>query len=73
MMQRCRLPEETVTDTESTTPWSMFVPREAVVENVGDSYWSVDSVDFADALPDDLADLVAPPVVVGAAPRGALS
>jgi hypothetical protein len=59
-----------VTETESTTPWSMFVPREAVVENVGDSYWSVD---FADEFPDDLADLVAPPVVVGAAPRGVLS
>ncbi len=56
-------------DTESTTPWSMFVPREAVVENVGETYWSVDSLD---ELPDDLADLVAPPVVVGAAPRSCL-
>jgi hypothetical protein len=58
-----------VTDTESTTPWTMFVPREAVVENVGETYWSVDSLD---ELPDDLADFVAPPVVVGAAPRSCL-
>jgi hypothetical protein len=63
MMQRCPLPEDVVNDTDS-------IPREAVDENVGETYWSVVSLD---ELPDDLADLVAPPVVVGAAPRGALS
>ncbi|MEV4630061.1 hypothetical protein AB0J90_27740 [Micromonospora sp. NPDC049523] len=39
---------------------------EVVARNLGGAYWSVDR--RWPALPEHLADLVAPPIVVGAAP-----
>ncbi|MGW4465768.1 hypothetical protein [Micromonospora sp. NBC_01796] len=39
---------------------------EVVARNLGGAYWSVDL--RSPALPEHLADLVAPPIVVGAAP-----
>jgi hypothetical protein len=54
-----------------TDPWDLPVPREAVSESLGGAYWSVDECRWdtvAPALPDDLVDLLAPPIVVGAAP-----
>jgi hypothetical protein len=46
------------------------VPRESVAENLGGAYWSVDDSRWTTVqpeLPDDLADLLAPPIIVGAA------
>ena len=42
-----------------------------VADSIGGAYWSVDEgrwETLAPALPDDCADLLAPPIVVGAAP-----
>jgi hypothetical protein len=58
---------------QNITPWTLPVPREAVAENVGDSYWSVDEFQWdrvEPTLPEDLIALLAPPVVVGAMPVG---
>jgi hypothetical protein len=44
-----------------------------VAESIGGAYWSVDEgrwETLAPALPDYCADLLAPPIVVGAAPCG---
>lgn len=52
--------------------WNLPVPRESVAENLGGAYWSVDECRWENVeptLPDDLVDLLAPPIVVGAAPR----
>jgi hypothetical protein len=65
-------PEAAVAD-QNTTPWTLPVPREAVAENVGESYWSVDEFRWdrvEPTLPEDLIALLAPPVVVGAMPVG---
>jgi hypothetical protein len=54
-----------------TDPGDVAVPREAVSENLGAAYWSVDECRWesvAPQLPDDLVDLLAPPIVVGASP-----
>jgi hypothetical protein len=56
---------------QNTTPWTLPVPCEAVAENVGGSYWSVDEVGWdriEPTLPEDLSVLLAPPVMVGAMP-----
>lgn len=56
---------------QSTTPWDLPVPREAVTQSLGAAYWSVDECRWESvgpALPDDLVELLAPPVVVGAVP-----
>ena len=48
-------------------------PAHAVTESLGAAYWSVDECRWemlAPALPDDLADLLAPPITVAAAPCG---
>jgi hypothetical protein len=53
-------------------PWNLPVPRESVAENIGGAYWTVDECGWESVeptLPDDLVDLLAPPIVVGAAPR----
>jgi hypothetical protein len=53
---------------QHTDPWDLPVPREAVAESLGGAYWSVDECRWetvAPALPDDLVDLLAPPIVVG--------
>jgi hypothetical protein len=45
-----------------------------VAESIGGAYWSVDEgrwETLAPALPDHCVDLLAPPILVGAAPRGA--
>jgi hypothetical protein len=52
-------------------PWQLPVPREAIADSVGASYWSVYEcrwVGVGPAVPDDLAGLLAPPIAVGAAP-----
>ena len=44
---------------------------EAVAESIGAAYWTVDEGHWetlVPALPDDCVDLLAPPIVVGAAP-----
>jgi hypothetical protein len=43
------------------------VPREAVLSSMSDRYWTVSGCAWAGALPDDVAALLAPPIVVGAA------
>jgi hypothetical protein len=46
---------------------------EAVADSTGDRYWSVDECPWPAVcpnLPDDVADLLAPPVLVGATPFG---
>lgn len=46
-------------------------PSEAVARNLGGAYWSVDDCRWPalhPGLPEHLADLVAPPIVVGVAP-----
>ncbi|HZN76856.1 MAG TPA: hypothetical protein VFC00_34960 [Micromonosporaceae bacterium] len=45
----------------------MSAPKEAVAESAGRTYWSVSGRSWR--LPDELVALVAPPVVVSAAPR----
>ncbi|HEU4423691.1 MAG TPA: hypothetical protein VFR67_14265 [Pilimelia sp.] len=55
-------------------PWQLAVPREAVADSAGASYWSVYDcrwVGVGPAVPDELADLLAPPIIVGAAPVAA--
>jgi len=45
---------------------------EVVAASLGGAYWSVDELGWETVqptLPDDLIDLLAPPIVVGAAPR----
>jgi hypothetical protein len=57
-------------DAEANTP--LPVPREAVADCAGKSYWSVYDcrwVGLGSTVSDELADLLAPPIVVGAAPR----
>jgi len=57
------------------SPWQLPVPREAVADSAGASYWSVYDcrwVGVGPAIPEELAELLAPPIVVGAAPVGAL-
>ncbi|MFI6762390.1 hypothetical protein ACIBF5_24970 [Micromonospora sp. NPDC050417] len=47
------------------------LPAEVVARNLGGAYWSVDGCRWPalhPGLPEHLADLVAPPIVVGAAP-----
>jgi hypothetical protein len=54
-------------------PCTLPVPREAVVQSVGTSYWSVDEDQWDSvlpSLPDELVELLAPPVTVGALPCG---
>jgi hypothetical protein len=56
---------------QHTDPWDTAVPRDAVAANLGGAYWSVHECRWENvgaALPDDLVDLLAPPIVVGAAP-----
>jgi hypothetical protein len=56
-------------------PVDVPVPPDAVETGVGDRYWTVSGCHWAGAgLPDDVAALLAPPIVVGAAatPRRAL-
>jgi hypothetical protein len=58
---------------QSANPLGPRVPRHAVAENLGGAYWSVSECRWesvAPALPDDLVDLLAPPIEVGAAPCG---
>ncbi|MFD1325261.1 hypothetical protein [Micromonospora sonneratiae] len=46
-------------------------PRDAVAESLGGGYWSVDATRWATVapqLPEELADLLAPPIVVRVAP-----
>jgi len=52
---------------QNPTPWKMSAPKEAVAESAGRTYWSVSGRSWR--LPDELVALVAPPVVVSAAPR----
>jgi hypothetical protein len=50
-------------------PWQLPVPREAVADSEGASYWSVYEARWVPAeLPDDLAALLAPPIAVGTFP-----
>ena len=58
---------------QTADSWAQRVPRDAVAENLGGAYWSVTECRWENvgaALPDDLVDLVAPPIEVGAAPVG---
>jgi hypothetical protein len=51
--------------------WDLPVPREAVEDSAGASYWSVDECRWAGAgasVATEIADLLAPPVVVGTIP-----
>ncbi|GIF68794.1 hypothetical protein Ais01nite_68290 [Asanoa ishikariensis] len=51
---------------------SQHTPHE-VAESIGAAYWSVDEgrwETIAPALPDHVVDLLAPPILVGAAPCG---
>ena len=51
---------------------SEHTPHE-VAESIGGAYWSVDEgrwETLAPALPDHVVDLLAPPILVGAAPCG---
>jgi hypothetical protein len=55
----------------NATPWQLPVPRDAVADSAGTSYWSVEDcrwVGVGPAIPDELAEWLAPPIVVGAAP-----
>ncbi|SNT41809.1 hypothetical protein SAMN05421812_105455 [Asanoa hainanensis] len=48
--------------------------QDEVAESIGGAYWSVDEGHWetiAPALPDHVVDLLAPPILVGAAPREA--
>jgi hypothetical protein len=59
------LPDGELADAELTP--------EAVADSTGDRYWSVDECPWTAVCPnlsDDLADLLAPPVLVGATPLG---
>jgi hypothetical protein len=52
-------------------PGNLPEPRDAVQDNLGGAYWSVDEGNWSavePGLPDDLVDLVAPPIIVGIAP-----
>jgi hypothetical protein len=54
---------------QNPAPWTLPVPREAVAESMGDSYWSVDEFRWANIQPglsEELIAMLAPPVVVGA-------
>jgi hypothetical protein len=47
------------------------IAREAVAENLGGAYWSVDEYPWSalrPSLPAELVDLLAPPIVVGVVP-----
>jgi hypothetical protein len=50
-------------------PEPVAVPPDAVAECAGGSYWTVSGGAWADGdgLPEELAELLAPPIVVGAA------
>jgi hypothetical protein len=57
-------------DADGELPDAELTP-EAVADSTGDRYWSVDECAWATIcpnLPDDLADLLAPAVLVGATP-----
>jgi hypothetical protein len=49
-------------------PWTMAAPPEAVAESMGCTRWSVAAGHWGTMLPVNVADLLAPPVVVRAAP-----
>jgi hypothetical protein len=54
-------------------PWLLPVPREAVVDSAGQCYWSVYDcrwVESGPTVPEEVADLLAPPIAVGAVPVG---
>ena len=56
---------------EEQSAWDRPVPAEEAEENTGRVYWSVEEArweQYAPELPDDLAGMVAPPVVVAADP-----
>jgi hypothetical protein len=58
---------------QTADKWDQQVPPDAVADSLGGAYWSVRECRWENvgaALPDDLADLVAPPIEVGAAPVG---
>lgn len=53
------------------SPWDLPVARDAVEASIGATYWSVESDRWRNllpSLPDDVLDLLAPPIVVGATP-----
>jgi hypothetical protein len=58
--------EATMAD-HNPAPWTMVAPPEAVAECTGRTRWSVAAGRWDAPLPVDVADLLAPPVVVRAA------
>jgi hypothetical protein len=54
-----------------SAPWRLPVPREAVADSAGTSYWSVYEAAWLPANPpDEVAEYLAPPITVGTAPVG---
>lgn len=51
-----------------TDQWTITAPRDVVAQSVGRLAWSVTGSRWGEVLPEEVAALVAPPIVVRAAP-----
>lgn len=52
-----------------TDQWTITAPRDAVAQSVGGLTWSVTGSRWDEVLSEEVIALVAPPIVVRAAPR----